>query len=260
MEITFRPAAPGDTPGQLTPGEDDRPEEIVVLSPAPVFGAEDDDIDDDEDDDDTADDDDPDEVVEKLAKDADDTKKRKPKPTPPSGGNGKFVPPSEAEWRRVQAALARSNESQRERRQAALQRAKAEGLSEGEAKARADAEETARNTYQPQIVSAHAQLALREAGCKTPARLAKLIDRDAITVVEKPDGSMELVGLEDQVNSLAEDWPELFAGADTDDGKETAPPKPRGKVLDGADRRTTTTQRGGKTATEKALDRLRGGG
>lgn len=250
MEITFRTAA------QPTPGEDDRPEE-VVLRPFPVFGAEDDDLDDDPDDDADPDDDDPDEVVEKLARDADDTKKRKGRPAPPSGGGGKFVPPSEAEWRRVQAALARSNEDQRTRRQAALSRAKAEGLSEGEAKARTDAEEAARNTYQPQIVSAHAQLALREAGCKTPARLAKLIDRDAITVVEKPDGSMELVGLEDQVNSLAEDWPELFASGEPED-KDPTPPKPRGKGLDGADRRATPASRGAKTSSEKALDRLLG--
>lgn len=254
MNLTFQPAKPFDTPGQLIPGEEDWPEEIN-LNELPVFGAADDDEEEEEEDDE--DEEDPDDVVEKLSKDADDAAaakngKRARKTTPPAS---KYVPPSEAEWRKVQAALARSNQNQRERRQAALERAKAEGLSEGEAKARTDAEEAATAKYQPQIITYEAKLALAAAGCQNPKRLSRLIDHEAITVVDKGDGEFELVGLEEQINSLQEEWPELFKT--TDDNVNTGTPKPRGKDLSGSDR-STPRKTGGKTATEKALDRLRG--
>lgn len=251
----FTPAIPG----ALIPGEDDRPEEIpipITLVFPPVFGSDDgDDLDDDDED---LDEDEADDAVTRLAEDAEDAKKAsaaRRKPSPP-GPNGKYVPPTEEEWRKVQAALSRANENQRTRRQAALERAKAEGLSEGEAKARADAEEAARSTYEPKLIMSEARQALMEAGCKDPRRLAKLIDRSTITVVDGRDGQMELVGLEDQVNRLAEDWPELFKN--TADQDEAPPPKPRGKNLDAADRTTRGSSRQAKTSTEKALDRLRG--
>lgn len=223
----------------------------------PVFGADfgaedaDDDEDEDEDEDEDADD-----VVDKLAKDADEAKKngkKKGKSQPPVS---KYTPPSEAEYKRMVAALSRANTDQRSRRQAALEKAKAEGLSEGEAKAKADAEEAASGRYQPRLIEYEAHIALRDAGCKNPKRLVKLIDKGAVSLIENPKtGDYETIGLEDQINSLMDDWPELF-GNNSDDDDTPPPPKPKGKTLDAHDRRPA--RRGTKTSTEIALDRLRG--
>lgn len=216
------------------------------------FGAEDSD---EEDDDEEDEDEDADEVVDKLAKDADAKKNGKGKGKAAPAGS-KYVPPSEGEYKRMLAALTKANTDQRTRRQAALEKAKAEGLSEGEAKARADAEEQATGRYQPRLIEYEARLALVEAGCKNPGRLVKLIDKSSVTLVENPkNGQIETIGLEDQVNALMDDWPELFGNSSDDD----APPavKPKGKQLDAHDRRPAGS-RGQKSSSELALDRLRG--
>lgn len=237
-----------------TPTEEE--EVLYSLLTQPIFGAdfgaEDSDADDDDEDDDEADDEEVEEEDDKPAKDKDAKKGSKKKGKPSS----KYVPPSEAEHKRMVAALARANTDQRARRQAALEKAKNEGLSEGEAKARADAEESANGKYQPRLIEYEAKLALLEAGCKNPNRLVKLIDKGAVTLVENvKNGSYETIGLEDQINGLMDDWPELFGSGSEDDS--TPPPvKPKGKMLDASDRRPTGRQP--KTASELALDRLRG--
>lgn len=207
---------------------------IYLVRGADDDGAADQDADGDDNNDDSDDsgdgDDDADQDYDDLLNDAkDESKKAKPAPK-------KYVPPSEAEYNRMRAALKKANNDQRALRQAAIDKAKKEGLTEGEAKAKADAEEVARQRYIPQLIAREARAALTEAGCKNAARLVKLIDSSSVTVNDGAQGDHEFIGLEEQINSLKAEWPELFPSEE-----ETSPaPKkkavPPAKKIDGADK------------------------
>lgn len=139
---------------------------------------------------------------------------------------GTYKPPSETEWKKTQAALKTANEAQRAARKAALEKAKAEGMTEAAAKAREEAQAEAEQTWKPRVVTTEAKADLIGMGCKNPARLIKLIDHSKVTMQD--DGS--LIGLEAQLVELKEEWPELFRTAEADDDdpkkkiKKEAPP------------------------------------
>lgn len=84
----------------------------------------------------------------------------------------------------------------------------------------AQAEARARETYVPILAQQAATLALREAGFKgTPAKMNKilrLIDPDDLEV-DLTDGEFEIVGIDEAVAQIQDDFPELFRGSDEDD-------------------------------------------
>lgn len=125
-----------------------------------------------------------------------------------------YRPPSEREWANTKAALAKANKEQQAIRKAALEKAKKEGMNEAAAEARVKALEEAESEWKPRAIRGEARAMLAEMRCKNPGRLLKLIDPSTVTV----DGD-NLIGLEDQVNGLKEEWPELFV-QDTDENKK----------------------------------------
>lgn len=195
-----------------------------------MFGAEGDDTDDTDDgeeggeDDDTEDEDD----------DAEGEGEKRPQPksaktkdkNQAAKKTSAYTPPSQREWEKTRAALKKANEAQAAQRKAALEKAKAEGMTEAAAKAREEAEAESTKTWHPRAVRAEARAMLAEAKCKNPTRLLKLIDTDAVTW----EGN-EPLGLEDQVTKLQEEWPELFSSDDepkTKVKKEAPPAKKLG--------------------------------
>lgn len=161
-----------------------------------------------------------------------------------------YAPPSEEEWKRTQAALAKANNEAKQFRLQA--RAKAGGDTPKPAPQGGDdpaaqeaavaklAEERADEVWKPRLVKYAARAALTAAGARTPDRLVRLVDFDAITFSE--DGEVE--GLEDQIDAFKADYPEMFKPA-------RQAPGPRG--VDASPR-----QPGSKplSATERQLSRL----
>jgi hypothetical protein len=128
-----------------------------------------------------------------------------------------YVPPTKAELAEIKAALKKANDQAKHYRLAARSGQPAMGPgsdAEGIAaetdkaitKAKAEAVEEAEKTWKPRLVKAHALAAFAAAGCKTPERAARLLDLDSITFDD--DGNPE--GLDDQVEELKTDMPELF--------------------------------------------------
>lgn len=120
-----------------------------------------------------------------------------------------WVAPTEDEWKRTQAALAKANSEAKTHREAvkALQ-AKTE---DADGKAAREAAEAAEKRYKPVAVAAAARAAFLEAGLQgsTPERVAKLVrmlDLDALDI----DASGDVTGLADQVAAVKKDYPELF--------------------------------------------------
>ncbi|MFD8067918.1 phage scaffolding protein [Streptomyces parvulus] len=85
-----------------------------------------------------------------------------------------------------------------------------------------------RNTFRDMAIGYAAERTLSEAGINNP-KVRKLLNLSEITVME----SGELEGLTEQLDSLKEDFPELFGatkpsaigGADASDKKESRPTK-----------------------------------
>ncbi|MFJ8857246.1 phage scaffolding protein [Streptomyces sp. NPDC102451] len=91
-----------------------------------------------------------------------------------------------------------------------------------------------RNTFRDMAIGLKAERTLSEAGINNP-KVRKLLNLSEITVTE----SGELEGLTDQIDSLKEDFPELFgagkpngiSGADASDKRETSPTKSSAEKL-----------------------------
>lgn len=169
-----------------------------------------------------------------------------PKPKPPAGKSEPepWKPPSEAEWRRTQAALKKSNDDGKRHRlrNKELEDAARDGETEHE-KALREAREEGEKVYRTPLVRTAVRGALVEAGAlafleeeKDPrseeaqkkaesrmARLMKLVDFDALDIDE--DGSVS--GLESAVAELARDLPDLFAApVRKPKARPTGAPKP----------------------------------
>ncbi|MCX5253624.1 hypothetical protein OOK27_05475 [Streptomyces canus] len=157
-----------------------------------------------------------------------------PKPKPPAKKDDpkpdEFAPPSEAEWRKTQAALKKANDdAKRHRLRNKELEDKARGDETEHEKALREAREEGEKRYRAPLVQTAARAALVEAGAlaflqdeKDPEsatarekgesrlkRLLKLVDTETLDVDE--DGSVS--GLEAAVDELRRDYPELFGTA-----------------------------------------------
>lgn len=128
------------------------------------------------------------------------------------------------------------------------------------AKAREEATEEAVRTFKPIAVRAAAKASFLEAKLLNPtearvSRLVKQLDMDAIDV--DPDDGL-ITGLDEQVEALVEEYPELF-GVPKDDADDP-PPAARKKIPrgDGSDRRTKQVDESKLTTGEKHERRLLG--
>ena len=160
-----------------------------------------------------------------------------------------YVPPSKEELAKIKEALKAANDQAKRYRLAARSggpapAADAAGIQEETdkaiAKAKAEAAEEAEKTWKPRLVKAHALAAFAAAGCKSPERAARLVDLDSITFDD--DGNPE--GLDDQVEELKEDMPELFEKT-----RQRGPAAPRG--VDGGPRTPGAPKK--LSATERQL-------
>lgn len=126
--------------------------------------------------------------------------------------------------KRRQAALKRARELEEENK-----KLKAQNETEVEKARREATEEAAKaaaDKYKPVIVRKEAEAGLLEAGVKPEKikRLIKLMDLDDIDIDE--DGDVE--GVEEQVESLREEYPELFK-SEASKAPESEEPAPRRK-------------------------------
>jgi hypothetical protein len=113
-----------------------------------------------------------------------------------------YTPPTHDEWKRTQSALKKANDQARKWRQ------KARELEKGKEGAGEEAGREAADKYRPILVKKAAQAALLSAGVESAkvARALKLIDLAELDV----DDEGEVDGLDAEVDSLKDEWPELF--------------------------------------------------
>lgn len=168
-------------------------------------GAEDDDVDvvvDDDPEPDPADDSDP-----EPSDDPEPDPALKPKDPPKKTDPEPWKPPTEAEWRRTQAALKKANDDGKRHRlrNKELEDAARAGETEHE-KALREAREEGEKRFREPMKRSGVRAALAEAGFAAPDRLMKLIDWDAITVDDEGD----LVGAEAEVDRVKSEYPELL--------------------------------------------------
>lgn len=139
-----------------------------------------------------------------------------------------YVPPTKEEWEKTQAALKKANDEAK-RRRLALKEAQAAGGKDDDADDKVEkkvAEVEAK--WKPRVINSAASAALLEAGAEKPERLLKLIDHDDLDVAD--DGSVD--GLDDEVDRLKEEYPELFkrtrsGGKVETGGRGGGKPKPK---------------------------------
>jgi hypothetical protein len=105
-----------------------------------------------------------------------------------------------------------------------------------------DAEEKAAAKWKPRVVNSAARAAFLEAGAERPERLLKLLDLDELDVTEK--GNVE--GLEEEVDRLKEEYPELFSK------------RRSGRRVETGDRSGNGSTRKKMTATERQAAQLAG--
>lgn len=151
-----------------------------------------------------------------------------PKPKPPAKKNEsepadeEYVPPSREEWERVRRTMAaRKQEKLDVQRQLNELRDKYKEQETETEKAVREAEEKAEARYKPIAVRKAVRAALVEAGAtaategdreKTEARIArlmKLIDVGDLSI----DDDGEVLGVDEQIDGLRADYPELFEPA-----------------------------------------------
>jgi hypothetical protein len=161
-----------------------------------------------------------------------------------------YKPPSKQEWEDTQAALKKAN-SEAKRFRTQLRNAKKATSGDTDEEQERAAERVAAQ-WKPRLVKSAARAALAEAGAKKTAiaRLARAIDLDSVEV----DDDGEIDGLEDQIEELKDDLPELFKDEDDDD---TPPRRKRklGKTDAGARSAngSKTTQKDASTRQAEAL-------
>ncbi|MDH6448186.1 hypothetical protein M2155_000594 [Streptomyces sp. SAI-119] len=167
-----------------------------------------------------------------------------PKPKPPAARDdpkgepeGEYTPPSREEWERVRRTMAaRKREKLDVQRQLNELRDKYKEQETEAEKAVREAEERAEARYKPIAVRKAVRAALIEAGAtaategdkeKTEARLArlmKLVDVGDLSI----DDDGEVLGVDEQIDGLRADYPELFepAAKPRTKPKPTAAPRP----------------------------------
>ena len=160
----------------------------------------------------------------------------------------KLIPKAPANATKEQR-LARSVKIERDRALTAekqLKALRAKNETEAETRAR-EANETAEARYKPVAVKAAARSALVEAKIKgDPGRAVRLMDLAAIDIDE--DG--EAIGIEDQIEIIKADFPEMFES--DDDEQEKAPPRKKAPAKVNAGNRPPVKDSGKKqTSAEK---------
>jgi hypothetical protein len=192
-----------------------------------------------------------------------------PKPKPPAKkaapkpGDEDYVPTA-AEWRRIQAALAKANVDSKRNRERARELEEQTRANETEhEKALRLAREEGEKRFREPLVKTAARGALIEAGAlsflaeeKDPesrdakekgearlGRLMKLIDTESLDIDDR--GSVS--GLESAVDELRREWPELFAAP-----KKRVAPRPTGAPKPAGDPVKKTTA---QIHADKALGR-----
>lgn len=144
-----------------------------------------------------------------------------------------YKPPTRKEWAATQAALKKANAEAKKRRLAAKKAAEEAADDDGEDKSeKARAETEAK--WKPRVIKQGAKAALAAAGAMKAERLFGLLDLDALDVDD--DGDIE--GLEDEVDRLKEDFPELFR-------------RPRTGKIETGDRSGGRTAGKARSATER---------
>jgi hypothetical protein len=132
-------------------------------------------------------------------------------------------PPAESDLDRVKRALAaeRTNRKKLEKDMATLRRQHASAEERALLEARETAATEREAEIRPPLIKALAAAELRASGVQgsAPARLVGLLDLDKVDVDE--DGN--LVGLDDQIAGLKEEFPNLFAAPPEDGGKQRTP-------------------------------------
>ncbi|MER7814539.1 hypothetical protein [Streptomyces sp. NPDC096153] len=246
-----------DTPADVVPRRRiSLPPGTIVgyVAGRPVYtiagGAEDDDeieVDDDE-----GDEDDGDEGTDDEDNEEED---ERPKPKPPAkksvapakpapqADDEEWTPPSRGEWERVRRTMAkRKDEKLAVQRQLNELRDKYREQETESERAVREAEEKAEAKYKPIAVKKAMRAGLIEAGATAAidpkdkdkvnariARLMKLVDMDDLSV----DDDGEVLGVEEQVDSLRADYPELFESParkkprPTGAPRQAAPDKPK---------------------------------
>jgi hypothetical protein len=114
--------------------------------------------------------------------------------------------PTAEEWKKTQEALTKANAEAKKHRLALRAAKKTAASSEDTEDAAAKAEAAAAAKWKPKVVNSAAVAALAEAGARNPERLVKLVEHDDLDVDD--DGTVS--GLDDEVDRLKEDYPELF--------------------------------------------------
>lgn len=139
------------------------------------------------------------------------------------------------ELRESREALKKANAESKKRRLREKERRQ-----EGDGEKKGDGRDVAAEVeakWKPRVVNAAAKSALAEAGAKKPDRLLRLVDLAELDVDD--DGDVD--GLDEEVERLREEYPELFAG---DDDKKTGRRKVEtGDRKSGAGRTQTATER-----------------
>lgn len=115
--------------------------------------------------------------------------------------------------------------------------------------------EEAEGTYKPWVMDLFAANALLAAGIKPgkEKRALKLLDYDG---VDFDAANRDISGIEDAVDELKEEWPELFVAEKEDEPVSSSVPRVKSKDVNGAGRSNGAKKP--KTSTELALDRLIG--
>ena len=149
-----------------------------------------------------------------------------PKPKPPTkkAEPEPWKPPTEAEWRKAQAALKKANEDGKRHRlrNKELEDAARAGETEHEKQLR-EAREEGEKRFREPMKKAGVRAALAEAGFSSPDRLMKLIDWDAVSVDDEGD----LIGVEAEVDRVKSEYPEFLPQpASKPKARPTGAPKP----------------------------------
>lgn len=127
------------------------------------------------------------------------------------GDDDEYEPPTKEEWEKTQAALKKANAEAKKRRLAAKEqkpkpkpkkRDDDDDDDEGDDDRSAEVEER----WKGRVVKQAAKAALATAGAEKPERLLRLVDIDSLDV----DDDGEVDGLDDEIDRLREDYPELF--------------------------------------------------
>lgn len=215
-------------------------------------------MDDNEDDEDEKDEED----EEDEGDDEEDVKEEETKKETPK----KKLTPEQEENARLKQRLAKTRQESAARRKKIEQMTKeveeAKDGSETEKLKREAAAESrveAEKEYQPWILELAASNALLAAGIK-PGKEKRAIKLLPLDEIDFDVARRELSGIEDAVDELKEEWPELFKSEDDDEQRpSTSAPRVKSKDVNGANRPTNKDKKP-KTSTEIALERLTGTG